>query len=92
MTSATAPSGNFAAGFCEPVGKHGLGVLGSPADWQHPIESCINVVEAEQQPPQVRPGFIAVTLRAGEDREQDGRPRTVLFAVEEQPVFTSDRL
>ena len=39
MTSATAPSGGFAAGFCEPVGEHGLGVLGSPVVWHHVIES-----------------------------------------------------
>ena len=62
MTSATAPSGRFAAGFCEPVGVHGLGVLGSPVVWQHLIESWIIVVKAKQRLTQVGPGFHAASM------------------------------
>ena len=65
MTSAPAPSGGFAAEFCETVGEQGLGVLGSPVAWQHLIESWIIVVEAEQQFTQVGTEFNAVTLRPG---------------------------
>jgi hypothetical protein len=50
VTAATAPSGRFAAGFLEPVGEHGFGVIGGPLVGQHVVETWIVVVQAEQQP------------------------------------------
>ena len=92
VTAATAASGRFAAGFLEPVGKHGFGVLPCPLVGEQLIETWIVIVQAQQQFTQVDPRFEAVTLRAGEDCEQDGRPRSGLLAAQEQPVFSPDRL
>ena len=47
---------------------------------------------AEQQFAQVGPRFDSVALGAGQNREQDGRPRSGLTAPQEQPVFPPDRL
>jgi hypothetical protein len=69
MTSATAPSGGFAAGFCEPVGEHGHWVWGSPVAWQHLIESWIIVVEAEQKFTPVGPGFNAASMAISRRRQ-----------------------
>jgi hypothetical protein len=62
-------SGRFAAGFLEPVGEHGLGVLHCPLIGEHFVETGIVIVQAEQQFTQVGPRLDAVTLGAGEDRE-----------------------
>ena len=92
VTAATTPSGRFATGFFEPVVEHGLGMLDCPLVGEHLIETWIVVVQAEQQFTQIGPRFDAVTLGAGEDREQDGRARPGLLAAQEQPVFSPDRL
>ena len=92
VTAARALCGRFAAGFFEPIGEHGFGVIGGPLVGQHLVETRIVVVQAQQQLAQVGPRFDAVTLGAGEDREQDGRPRPGLLAAQEQPVLSPDRL
>jgi hypothetical protein len=92
VTSARVLCGCFAAGFFEPVDEHGLGVMHCPLVREHFIETWIVVVQAEQQFTQVGPRFDAVTLGAGEDREQDGRAGPGLLAAQEQPVFSPDRL
>ena len=74
VTAARVPCGRFAAGFFEPISEHGFGMIGCPLVGQHLVETWIVVVQAEQQLAQVGPRLDAVTLGAGEDREQDRPP------------------
>jgi hypothetical protein len=46
VTSPAALPCCLAAGFFEPVGEHGLGVLGCPVVGEHFIETWLLVVEA----------------------------------------------
>ncbi len=92
MTTTRAACGRFAAGFFEPIGEHGFGVIGRPLIGQHLVETRVVVVQAEQQLTQIGPRFDAVALGTGEDREQDGRSRPGLRAAQEQPVLAPDRL
>ena len=92
VTATIASSGRFAAGFFEPVGEHGFGVMGGPLVGQHLVETRIVVVQAEQQLAQVGPRLDPVTLGPGKDREQNGRPRPGLPASQEQPILAADRL
>ena len=89
VSAACAPCDGFAAGFFEPIGEHGFGVIGRPLVGQHVVETRIVVMQAEQQFAEVGPRLDPTSLGAGEDREQDVRPRPGLLAAQEQPVFAA---
>lgn len=86
-SSATLP-GCLATGFFEPVVEHRVGVTSGPLIGKHLVETRVVVVQVEEQFAEVGPRFDPVAFRAGEDREQDGRPRSGLLAAEEQPVLS----
>ena len=62
VAAARALCGRFAAGFFEPVGEHGFGVIGSPLVGQHLVETRIVAVQSQEQLTQVGPGLDTVTL------------------------------
>ncbi|HEY4311545.1 MAG TPA: hypothetical protein VGN12_19015 [Pirellulales bacterium] len=67
MTAACAFCGCLAAGFFEPIGEHGFGVIGGPLVGQHLVETRIVVVQAEQQLTQIGPGLDPMSLGTGEN-------------------------
>ena len=87
VTAARAPCGRLAAGFFQPISEHGFGVIDGSLVGQHLVETQIVVVQAEQQLTQISPRLDSMPLGAGEDREQDRRPRPRLPAPQKQPIL-----
>jgi len=67
-------------------------MIGRPAIGQHLIETRIVGMQAQEEFTQVGPGLDPVTLRPGENREQDGRAWSRLLAAQEQPILPANGL
>ena len=92
MCTSSAGAYGFGARLIEPVVEDRVGMIGSPTIGQHPFEAQVVCMESEQQVADVGPGLDTMSLRAGQDRVQNGSSWTGRFMAQEEPILSADGL
>lgn len=83
MLSAVFLGRRLLARFFEARGEDGFGMAGGPAAGKPAFKSRVIRRQAQQQFSDVGPGFKAMPFRAGQERVQNRRTRSCVFAPEE---------
>jgi hypothetical protein len=74
------------------MSQNGFGMCGGPAIGEHLFELGILGMQSYPKFANIRPRFNPMSFRAGQNRVQHGCPWSGIFAPQEQPVLTPDRL
>jgi hypothetical protein len=92
MSPARASADRLGSRFFQPVIENRFGMGSGPAVWQQLFQMLIIGMEADKKIADVGPRLNTMTLGAGQDRIQDGRPGTCRFTSQKEPIFSSDGL
>jgi len=92
MSPACSGASPFGSGLVEPMGEDGVGMRRSPAVGQHLVQPRVVCMQAQEKFAYLAPRLDPMTLRAGQNHAQHGRPRTCGFTAQEQPILASNGL